>query len=186
MIHDQPCSFIGVKSSHLSLQKSQVAMIFRGDFFTWPPTNNSVFPKTVIMFIFIFRCSFYGFPEYQRGWCIRSTLATKLLHIVLLHEDNTQQDLKNSSPRYTYDKNLHQLSAMLVHYFWKYAHFSEHHFPFSWSDFVACSRNLWTTKINCFVIIIIVPIIGFMVLKRLAWTQCFNAKIGFEIYSPSP
>ena len=118
-VHDQPCSFIGVKSSHLSLQKSQVAVIFWGDFFTWPPINDRVFPITVIMFIFIFRCSFYGFPKYQWGCCIRSTLAMKLLHIVLLHEDNTQQDLKNSSPMYTCDKNLHQLSAMLVHYFWK-------------------------------------------------------------------
>ena len=45
------------------------------------------------------------------------TLATKLLHVVLFHEDITQQDLKKSSPWYPCDKRLHRVSAMLVHYF---------------------------------------------------------------------
>ena len=33
----------------------------------------------------------------QRGCCIRSPLVTKLFEVVLLHEDITQRDLKNSS-----------------------------------------------------------------------------------------
>ena len=45
----------------------------------------------------------------QRGCCIRSPLATKLLHVLLFLEDNTQRDLKNSSPWYTCDLSLHQV-----------------------------------------------------------------------------
>ena len=45
------------------------------------------------------------------------TLVTKLLHIVLFHEDITQPDLKSSSPWYKCDLRLHRVSAMLVHYF---------------------------------------------------------------------
>ena len=36
----------------------------------------------------------------ERGCCIRSHLATKLLHVVLFHEDITQRDLKKCRPRY--------------------------------------------------------------------------------------
>ena len=34
----------------------------------------------------------------KRGCCIRSPLATKLLHTILFHEDITQLEQKNSSP----------------------------------------------------------------------------------------
>ena len=85
----------------------------------------------------------------QRGCCIRSPLATKLLHTVLFREDITQLEQKNSSPWYTCDLSLHQVSAISVHYFWRYEHFTERHFHFSWSYFVACSKNLWTTQIPC-------------------------------------
>ena len=57
-------------------------------------------------------------------------LVTKLFETVLLHEDITQLEQKNSSPWYTCDLSLHQVSAMYVHYFWKYEHFSERHFHF--------------------------------------------------------
>ena len=48
-------------------------------------------------------------------------------------------DLKNSSPWYTCDLSLHRVSAMSVHYFWRYKHFSERHFNFHFwrSDFTA-------------------------------------------------
>ena len=64
--------------------------------------------------------------EGQRGCCIRSPLATKLLHGVLFPEDITQQDLKNLALgiQFTCDKKLHQVSAMSVHYFWSFEHFS--------------------------------------------------------------
>ena len=86
---------------------------------------------------------------FKRGCCIRSPLATKLLHVVLFCEDNTQRDLKKSSPWYTCDLSLHRVSAMSVHCFGRYEHVTEPHFHFLWSDFVACSRNLWTTQIPC-------------------------------------
>ena len=85
----------------------------------------------------------------KRGCCIRSPLVTKLYEVVLLREDLTQRDLKNSRPWYTCDLSLHRVSAMSVHYFWRYEHVTENHFHFPWSDFVACSRNLWTTQIPC-------------------------------------
>ena len=69
--------------------------------------------------------------------------------VVFFHEDITQQDLKNASPWYTCHKSLHKVPAMLVHYFWRYEHFSRDHFYISRSDFVACSRKLWTTQIPC-------------------------------------
>ena len=78
------------------------------------------------------------------GCCIWSPLATKLLHVVLIHEDITQHYLKKSSLG---DKSLRQVLAMLVHYFWRHEHFSECHFHFLWSDFVVCSRNHWTTRL---------------------------------------
>ena len=34
-----------------------------------------------------------GTRHMKRGCCIRSPLATKLLHVVLFHEDNTQREL---------------------------------------------------------------------------------------------
>ena len=95
------------------------------------------------------RCIFFPRNLAQRGCCIRSPLATKLLHTVLFHEDITQLEQKNSSPWYTCDRSLHRVSVISVHYFWRYEHFTERHFHFSWSDFVACSRNLWTTQIPC-------------------------------------
>ena len=76
------------------------------------------------------------------------TLATKHFEVVLLRKDITQLEQKNSSPWYTCDQSLHRVSAISVHYFWRYEHFTEHHYHFSWSDFVACNRNLWTTKIH--------------------------------------
>ena len=63
--------------------------------------------------------------KWKRGWCIRSPLVTKLFEVVLLSEDVTQRDLKNSSSWCTCDLSLHQVSAMSVHYFWRYEHFSE-------------------------------------------------------------
>ena len=71
----------------------------------------------------------------QKGLLHYVILATKLLYVILFHEDITQQDLKISSPWYTCDKSLHQVSTMSVHYFWRYDHFSERHFYFLWSDF---------------------------------------------------
>ena len=53
----------------------------------------------------------------ERGCCIRSPLATKLFEVVLLHEDITQWDLKNSSHWYTCDLSPRRVSAMSVHYF---------------------------------------------------------------------
>ena len=58
-------------------------------------------------------------------------------------------EAKNSSPWYICDQSLHWVSAISVHYFWRYEHFTERHFQFSWSDFVAWSRNLWTTQMPC-------------------------------------
>ena len=84
----------------------------------------------------------------QKGLLHYVTLATKLLHVVLFHEDITQLEQKKSSPWYTCNESLHQVLAMLVHYFWRFKHFSERHFYFSLSDFVACSRYLWTTQIH--------------------------------------
>ena len=51
----------------------------------------------------------------KRGCCIRSPLATKLFEVVLLHEDITQRDLKNSSP--WCDKSVHHVLVISVHYF---------------------------------------------------------------------
>ena len=45
------------------------------------------------------------------------------------HEDITPLEQKRSSP-YTCDLNLHRASAMLVHYFWRYEHFSVRQFDF--------------------------------------------------------
>ena len=67
--------------------------------------------------------------------CIASPLATKLLHIVLFHEDITQLKQKNYSRWYTRDLSLHWVSAMLVHYFYRYENFSVPHFHSWWSDF---------------------------------------------------
>ena len=53
----------------------------------------------------------------QRGCCIRSLLVTKFFEVVLLHEDITQRDLKNSSPWYTCGLGPPQVLAMSVHYF---------------------------------------------------------------------
>ena len=53
----------------------------------------------------------------QRGCCIRSPLAAKLLHVVLFHDYITQPDIKKSSPFHTCDLSLHWVSAMSVHYF---------------------------------------------------------------------
>ena len=41
-------------------------------------------------------------------------------------------------------KLLHKFCAC-----WRYEHFTERNFHFSWSDFVAWSRNLWTTQMPC-------------------------------------
>ena len=61
----------------------------------------------------------------QRGCCIRSPLVTKLFEVVLFREDVTQRELKNSSHWNTCDLSPHRVSAMSVHYFWRYEHFSE-------------------------------------------------------------
>ena len=82
-------------------------------------------------------------------WFERSPLATKLLHIVLYQDDITQPDLKKSSPWRTCDLSLYKVTAIFVHYFWRYEQFSERHLNFSWSDFAVFSRNLWTTQIPC-------------------------------------
>ena len=84
-----------------------------------------------------------------KGLLYYVTLATKLFEVVLLHKDITQLEQKNSSPWYTCDQSLHRVSAISVHYFLRYEHFTERHFHFSWSDFVAWSRNLWTTQMPC-------------------------------------
>ena len=81
---------------------------------------------------------------------VMSPLVTKLFLVVLIHKNITQLDLKKSRPWYTCDLSLHQVSAMSVHYLWRYEHFSERHFSFLWSDFVAFSRNLWATQIPCY------------------------------------
>ena len=50
--------------------------------------------------------------ETQRGYCIRSPLVTKLFEVVLVNEDVTRPELKNSSPWCTCDLSLNQVSAM--------------------------------------------------------------------------
>ena len=61
----------------------------------------------------------------QRGYCIRSPLVTKHFEVVILHEDITQRDLKNSRPWYICDISSHLVLAMSVNYFWRYEYFSE-------------------------------------------------------------
>ena len=82
--------------------------------------------------------------EGQRGCCIRSPLATKLLHGVLFPEDITQQDLKNLA-----------LGIYVIKAYTKFQHCrcitfeALNIFHFSWSDFVSCSKKLCTTQIPC-------------------------------------
>ena len=64
----------------------------------------------------------------------------------LFHRSKTEGSKKKSSPWYTCELSLYQVSAISVHYFWRYELLSERHFHFLRSDFVACSRNLWTTQ----------------------------------------
>ena len=73
----------------------------------------------------------------QRGCCIRSPLGTKLCEVVLFHEDITQLEQKNSSHCYTCGLRPHRVSAMSVHYFWRYKQFSEPSAIFWRSDFTA-------------------------------------------------
>ena len=120
----------------------------------------------------------------QRGCCIMSALATQLLHIILFHDDIMQLDLKKFSPWYTCDTSLHRVSAISVHYFWRYEHFSERHFYFSWSDFVAFSRNLCTIQIPYNNITIL--ILGFMVLKPTSLNPVFQSRNRFwKIFTES-
>ena len=80
--------------------------------------------------------------NYKRGCCIRSPLVTKLFEVVLLHEGIIERNLKNSSPWYTWGLGPHRVLAMSVHYFWRYKHFSEHHFHF-WQWCILCSKASW-------------------------------------------
>ena len=77
----------------------------------------------------------------QKGLLHYVTLATKLLHVVLFHDDITQRDLKKSSSWYTSDPSLNRVSAMSVHYFWRNEHFSERHFRVWRSDFANISTT---------------------------------------------
>ena len=54
------------------------------------------------------------FSWLQRDCCIRPPLVTKLSEVVWLDEDVTQPDLKKSSPWYTWDLSLCQVSALLL------------------------------------------------------------------------
>ena len=65
----------------------------------------------------LFRDFYYKQQNLKRGYCISSPLVTKLFEVVLLHEDITQQEQKNSSHWYTCDLSPHRVSVMLVHYF---------------------------------------------------------------------
>ena len=96
--------------------------------------------------IYIFQTKF----SVQRGCCIRSPLARKLLHVFLFHEDNTQRDLNNSSPWYACDLSLHWVSAMYVHYFWRYEHFSERQRHFLALRFYSYPGKSVTAQSTCY------------------------------------
>ena len=52
------------------------------------------------------------------------TLVTKLLYVVIFHEDITQPEPKTSGPWYTCDLSPHRVSSPAVQYFWRYSSFS--------------------------------------------------------------
>ena len=52
------------------------------------------------------------------------TLVTKLLYVILFHEDITQPEPKTSRPWYTCDLSPHRVSTPMVQYFWRILSFS--------------------------------------------------------------
>ena len=113
----------------------------------------------------------------------RSPLATKLVHIVLFHDDITQRDLKKSTTWYTCesytefqhcrcitfeDMNIFLRAILIFH------------------GLILLLVQRTSENHRYLAIIIIILIIGLLYSKRPGLTQCFNAKIGFEKYSLSP
>ena len=111
-----------------------------------------------------------GTRHMKRGCCIRSPLATKLLHVVLFHEDNTQRELTKNP-------------AIGIHVTEAYTEFQQ--CPFITFEDMNILLSATSNKIPCNNNIII-PNIGFMVLKTTDLNRVFQRKNQFwKIFTKS-
>ena len=122
--------------------------------------------------------SYRNVSVFKRGCCIRSPLVTKLFEVVVLHEDITQRDLKNSSHWCTCDLSPHRVLAMSVHYFWRYEHFSECHFYFLALRFCSylCKWSSWARPAEYYINRIVITILdrNRFVFQIYRWISVFR------------